>query len=515
MKAIGYLALIERFGLETLAPEVRSYLLDAGHRRSVIQDGRREEYYPPRSDPGDAWTDQLAFALKREGVNLEVLSALFAVAPSDELVAYVSRSPTGRYARLAWFLFEWLTGELLPLPDLDQGNYVPVIDPAQYLSVAAPAETRRVRRQRVLDNLPGPPTYCPLVRRTPTLDALVAEELDQRVRRVLDRYPAELVARAAQYLFIKETKSSYQIEKLEPDQRRTARFVELLRQAGSVSCRTEEELTALQRLIVDPRYAAAGFRENQNYVGQSLGPGRELVHYVPPKPEDVDSLMSGWQACSDRLVAGDVHPVVVAAVLGFGFVFIHPFEDGNGRLHRFLIHHALAVGGFTPEGVIFPISAVMLRDRARYDAALESYSRDVMQHVEYKMNEAGELTVLNETAIHYRYADLTRVTEELFIFVRDTVEQEFTAELEYLAVFDLARRQLADVVDMPDSRLDLFIRLVLQGNGRLSGKKRSSFPELTDDEIARMESVVREASTRLSSDASDTSTSAPDGAEES
>jgi hypothetical protein len=512
LKAIGYLALIERFSLETLAPEIRSYLLDAGHRRSVIESGRQQEWYPPRADPGETWTDHLAFALKREGINLEVLAALFAVAPRDELVAFVRRSPTGRYARLAWFLFEWLTGETLPLPDLDQGNYLPVVDPDQYLSVAAPAETRRVRRQRVLDNLPGTPAYCPLVRRTATLDSCIAERLDQRVRQVLDRYPAEIVARAAQYLFIKETKSSYQIERLEPDQRRTARFVELLRQAGSVACAIEEELTALQRLIVDPRYAAAGFRDCQNYVGQSLGPGRELIHYVTPKPEDVASLMSGWETCSALLATGDTHPVVVAAVLGFGFVFIHPFEDGNGRLHRFLIHHALAVGGFTPEGVIFPISAVMLRDRARYDAALEWYSREVMQHVEYRMSDAGELTVLNETALHYRYPDLTHATEELFAFVRDTVEREFTAELEYLTVFDLARRQLADVVDMPDGRLDLFIRLVLQGKGRLSRRKRSSFSELADDEVARMESVIRDALAQLSLDAT---TGVLDGADDS
>jgi hypothetical protein len=30
------------------------------------------------------------------------------------------------------------------------------------------------------------------------------------------------------------------------------------------------------------------------------------------------------------------------ALLGFGFMFVHPFEDGNGRIHRFLIHHCLA-----------------------------------------------------------------------------------------------------------------------------------------------------------------------------
>jgi hypothetical protein len=501
LKAVGYLALIQRFGLETLTPDIRSHLLDSGHRRSVTEDGRHEEYYPPRDDPGDAWTDHLVFALKREGLNLEVLAALFAVVPSGELTDFIQSAPNGRYARLAWFLFEWLTGNELPLPDLSQGNYFAIVDSARYLS-ARPVETgTRVRRQRVIDNLPGTPDYCPLVRRTATLDECIDERLDERVRSVLDRYPAEIVARAAQYLFIKETKSSYQIEQLEPDQRRTARFVELLRQAGTVACGTEQELTALQRLIVDVRYAADGFRESQNYVGQSLGPGRELVHYVPPRPEDVHSLMAGWQSCLEHLSRGDAHPVVVASILGFGFVFIHPFEDGNGRLHRFLVHHALAVGRFTPEGLIFPISAVMLRDRARYDAALESYSRNVMQLVEYRLNEAGELRVVNDTALHYRYPDLTRVTEELFAFVRDTVDREFTAELEYLTAFDLARRRLAEIVDMPNARLDLFLRQLLQGNGRLSRKKRSTFAELTDAELGPMEGIVRDALAQVAADA--------------
>ncbi len=207
--------------------------------------------------------------------------------------------------------------------------------------------------------------------------------------------------------------------------------------------------------------------------------------------------MNGWEECSRRLAAAGAHPVVTAALLGFGFVFIHPFEDGNGRLHRFLIHHALAVGRFTPEGVIFPVSAVMLRERARYDAALESYSREVMPLVEYELDDAGMLTVLNETALHYRYPDLTQVTEELFVFIRDTIDREFTAELEYLAVFDAARRQLAEIVDMPDSRLDLFIRLSLQGRGRLSRSKRARFDELTDDEIGRLEAVVQDALAKL------------------
>src|SRR4030065_2544818 len=113
MRPVGYIELIERFGLETLAPESRSYVPERGHRRSVIRDGRREQSYPTQAYPGDSWTDHLAFALKREGLNLEVLAALFAVAPMGELTAFVRRSPNGHYARLAWFLFEWLKGTIL------------------------------------------------------------------------------------------------------------------------------------------------------------------------------------------------------------------------------------------------------------------------------------------------------------------------------------------------------------------------------------------------------------------
>lgn len=503
MRPVGYTELIARYGLETLAPESRSYVLERGHRRSEIRDGRRIESYPARAYPGTSWTDHLVFALKREDLNVEALAALFAVAPTGELVDFIRRSPNGRYARLAWFLFEWLTDTTLPVPDLTQGNYFLILDPDAYLAVGPADVSARVRRQRVVNNLPGNPAYCPLVRRTAVIDGFIGEHLEERVRQVLDRYPTDVVARASQYLLVKETKSSYQIEGLRPDQRRTARFVDLLRRAGSVECSTEGGLTALQRLIVDERYAAEGFRESQNYVGQILGPGRELIHYVPPKPEDVSGLMGGWEECGRRIAAAAVHPVVAAALLGFGFVFIHPFVDGNGRLHRFLIHHALAAGRFTPKGVIFPVSAVMLREKARYDAALERYSREVMLHVEYELDEAGALTVLGETALHYRYPDLTRVTEELFGFIKDTVEREFAAELDYLAVFDAARRELAQIVDMPDSRLDQFIRLALQGRGKLSRTKRDRFDELTDDEVARMEAVMRGALATLADQGSE------------
>ena len=88
----------------------------------------------------------------------------------------------------------------------------------------------------------------------------------------------------------------------------------------------------------------------------------------------------------ERMVDGGVHPVVHAAAVAYGFVFLHPFEDGNGRIHRFLIHNILARSGFTPEGVMVPVSAAMLRSPAEYDASLEALSRPLMPLLDYSLD---------------------------------------------------------------------------------------------------------------------------------
>lgn len=77
--------------------------------------------------------------------------------------------------------------------------------------------------------------------------------------------------------------------------------------------------------------------------------------------------MSGLIESHKRMKEGKVAPVIHAAAIAYGFVFLHPFEDGNGRIHRFLIHNILSLKGMVPRGLMFPVSAVMLKNPADYD----------------------------------------------------------------------------------------------------------------------------------------------------
>ena len=218
----------------------------------------------------------------------------------------------------------------------------------------------------------------------------------------------------------------------------------------------------------------------------------ERIHFVPPKPEDLSDLAEGLVAAHRRMDGGMVSAVIHAAAIAYGFVFLHPFEDGNGRIHRFLIHNILARRGFTPKGVMFPVSASMLKNADDYDASLEAFSRPLMALVRYSLDEDGRMTVLNDTDVWYRYMDMTPQAESLFEFIKRTIETELADELLFLANYDRAKSAIQEVVDLPDRRLDLFIRFCLQNNGRLSPRRRTKdFDFLSDEEIDRLEQAVQ------------------------
>jgi Fic family protein len=253
-----------------------------------------------------------------------------------------------------------------------------------------------------------------------------------------------------------------------------------------------KNLVELQNAIVDPKYANSGLRDFQNFVGETLGSHREKVHFICAKPEDVESLIADWMALTSRLKS-DADPVTAAAMIAFTFVFIHPFDDGNGRIHRFLIHHVLSSEHYTPEGVIFPVSAAILRNMKEYDSVLESFSKPTMSHVKYRMTPASEVEVLNDTAHLYRYFDATRLAEFLYDKLAETIETDLRQEVDFVERFDRAYTAVTNEIDMPNRRASLFVRLCMQNAGTLSKKKREMFPELSDDEISSLEKAVQEA----------------------
>ena len=261
-------------------------------------------------------------------------------------------------------------------------------------------------RHRVRNNLPGTPEFCPLVFRTQALEEFVAMDLGRRAQEVVAKVPKDILARTAAFLLLKDSRSSYAIEGERPPQDRIQRWGRAIGEAGRRSIELDELLRLQAIVIGDARFVRLGLREEGGFVGEHDRDTRlPIPDHISARPEDLRSLIDGM-AGFDRGAALSLDAVIAAAVLAFGFVYVHPFVDGNGRIHRYLIHHVLARRGFNPAGVAFPVSAAILARIDEYRATLEDYSRRLLSVTDWEPT-ADNVKVLNDTSDFYRFFDAT------------------------------------------------------------------------------------------------------------
>ncbi len=490
MQAIGYTYLIGHFSLEVLPPNKKSFLCSHSQRTAVLTQDGEEEYFPAKYLRGDSWCHHLLFALRHEGVNLSILKALFQLLSADEVTALVQTRKVSVYLRRVWFFYEFLMGKELPLEALKTGNYQHALPPDEYFVIPDAAATR-AKRQRLICNLPGNADFCPMVRITNKIRKFQESDFSGALAAALRRFPAELIYRANSFLYVKETKSSYAIEHQTPSQKRIASFLGVLQLAGSQPL-TKELLIQLQNCIVDERYAESNYRSDQVYVGLTIAPGHELIHFIGVKPENLPRFMQTFLETAQKLLDAECDPVITAAVLSFTFVFIHPFDDGNGRLHRYLLHHVLAARHFNPEQILFPVSAVLYKNPRLYDRMLESFSKKLLPLLDYSLDSNGVLTVKNETVDFYRYINFTTIAEELYGIVEETFQTELIPELEYLVAWERARQRMREIIDMPEKKAMQLMIFIQQNQGCFPKSRRSQFDELTDEELAKITTAIKE-----------------------
>jgi hypothetical protein len=88
------------------------------------------------------------------------------------------------------------------------------------------------------------------------------------------------------------------------------------------------------------------------------------------------------------------------------------------------------------------------------------------------------------------YFDATAQAEYLYRYIEETIHRDLRDEIGFLAIFDTALCVTLNIVDMPNRRAALLLRLILQNRGKFSKGKRTSFAEITDQEVERIETAV-------------------------
>jgi len=488
VKLAGCAALVQALALQ--GPVRRPSCVSEQHIRGSHREEGSWTIFDKRYWPGDTFADHLAFALRHEDMDLLILKRAFEAVPQAEIEAIVRAAPTGIPARRAWYLFEILTGRTLDVDDAPSAAAIDLLDSEAYFT----GKPRLSRRHRVRDNLLGTGRFCPVIRRTKALTDFLGLDLAAKARETVGRTGAHLVARAASFMLLADSRASFEIEGERAPRNRLERWGRAVLQAGKNQL-TLDEIIRLQRILIeDTRFVHAGLRPDGVCLGERDHYGDPLPEFIGARPDNLADLMHALVEANDRMRDDGVDPVLKAAATAFGFVYVHPFQDGNGRMHRCLIHHVLAERKFTPPGMVFPVSSVMLDRIDDYRASLQAHSSPLMPFIEWRPTPDRNVEVLNETADLYRYFDCTEEAEFLYACVRRTVEQDLPREIDYLRRHDEARRRIMDAVEMPDRVAENLVMFIRQNDGSLSKKRREGeFKNLRDEEVSLIEGVVNDA----------------------
>ena len=486
MQLAGYSALINSYKLHAPLP----IILSAISKKNKKYELDNWIVFPAKYVPNNSLNGHLVFALKYEGVDLSVLKALFSTICHEEITKMITKQPTSSYNRRIWFLYEWLLDTKLDLPDLAKQNLVNVLDPKlQY-----PGPTRTSRRHRVRNNLPGTRKFCPTIRRTKTLDKFINLDLSQQVLINTKKINPTIISRAAAFLLLKDSKASYAIEGETPPQNRAERWGRAIGQAG-LHPLSDQEFYRLQNIVIENfRFINPGYRIAGGFIGiHDRATSMPIPDHISARHEDVTSLMHGLMQTNELLKSSEFDPVLIATIISFGFVFIHPLEDGNGRIHRYLLHHVLAENKFAPKGIIFPISAAILENIDNYKKVLETYSQPRLKFIEWHPTLEGNVKIKNDTIDLYRYYDMTLPAEFLYECIERTIKEILPAEIKYLQQYDAMHDFINNYIDMPDRMINLLIIFLQQNDGKLSSKaKQKEFIDLTKEEISVLEQKYSE-----------------------
>lgn len=477
MKLAGYTFLNEELGL-SLPPLGLELAVGDKSKDEVKPYGSvRIKLLAKNKKAGTSLVEHIETAINYQGIRLAYLVPIFRKIDKLILTEYIKEKPQAITRRCIWYLYEWLTDTKLDIEN-SKSNYAYLLDEQYYYTVK---EGVKNSRTRIINNLLGNKDFCPMIRKTPeVLKCEQKEIMDMAQAQLNDVHRAinpELLGRSIEYLYTKETKSSTEIEKESTPDHKMRRFYRVLKTSGTISL-NKKRLQDIQNEIVRSEKKDADYRMEEIYVGETRLTWHdgleENIHYIGPKAEHVASMMEGLLNMHKALLLDNRLPAMMhAALISFGFVYIHPFSDGNGRIHRYLIHDILKTRITTDQDFIIPVSATILQRYSEYDDVLEQLSKPVMALIDYEIDEKDHsISINNDINYMYRYPDLTHHVLFLYKMMEASISEDLIQEVLYILKYDAVKKAIEERYDIPNKELNLFIQLAIQNNGKISKKKK-------------------------------------------
>lgn len=457
-------------------------------------------------------TAHLQFHMRHEILHFEFLSRFFANLEQSIIQDWINTEPTGQYARRYAFLYEFFTEKTLAIPEKLGGNYIDVLD-SKKLVTTTKERSEKNKRWRVNNNIAGNRHFAPMLVKTEQFIQSAQLDIKAMLNELTQNFGEDLLMRSSVWITLGESKASFTIEGEGKQLKRIERFADFMaKHLDKDAPLTPPTLATFQQALLGKQTVLKtyGIRQSPVFVGETRRGFSEIVHYIAPPYTAVGEYLAGLSAFMDKTQGQS--SIIRSAVMAFGFVYIHPLADGNGRLHRFLFNQVLRQDGITSDAMILPLSKAIIENSGSlqaYSAILESISKPLMARLKgtYRFTkqrkqyddgiESNLLFDGNKVAEPvWRFLDLTPHVSYLAKVTTHVIRHDMQEESIYLKQHDAAREAIKEIIEMPNDYADRIIRSFQQTGGERSNKLIKEIPQLQQQDLYnRLLDAIREVFT--------------------
>ncbi len=166
------------------------------------------------------------------------------------------------------------------------------------------------------------------------LETYITRGLGNEARQLIAALPADLLARTATFLLLKDSRSSFQIEGEDPPQHRMQRWGQVIGEAGQRPI-DRTQLERLQRIVIgDARFVHLGLRVEGGFIGE---PDRLTG---APIPEHVSARHPGSHRCLSNCIGKLFTPPLALYSLAINRPWQCHGAESNRRLLSLLRRNA-------------------------------------------------------------------------------------------------------------------------------------------------------------------------------
>jgi len=395
------------------------------------------------------------------------LKRLFEILWKDFVEKFCNENENNISARKLWFFYEKIFDNEIKFWPI-KTTYQKILDE----NIFYVSKWKKNKKWNLIDNfLWNINWFNPFVKKSNELEKLLNIDYNWEIQKIIDSKTEYLIEKSISFLYLKETKSSYEIEWENYNFNKNQKFLNSLKNIEIAKKLEIKNVIKFHNLIMPNEKKELNIRRFNNYIASWNELMWEiLIDYICPKWKDVNFLLQDLLNFYEKN-RNNLNPILLASLFSLFLVFIHPFSDWNGRLSRFFFHYILK-DLWIWKNVVIPISAYILNNKDEYYLNLDKISKTFWVNINYFLDKNWEIKINWESKENYFNWDYSDIIFYFAKILKESLEKNFKQEIDFLENFYKFLEAIDDNFDLLEKEKNYIWKFIVEWKWKISKNKQ-------------------------------------------